>query len=254
MRIFAISDLHTDYSENRRWVKGLSLSDYTHDILIVAGDVSHVLSLLVETFAELKSRFREVLFVPGNHDLWVMRDDTVDDSFRKMVAIERLAKEHGVLTKPLILDTVSLIPLLGWYDYSFAELSGVLSSQWMDFSMCRWPDGVDDSKITRFLISRNEKYLSIEGKTVVSFSHFLPRIDVMPDYIPEPRRIVYPVLGTPLLEEQIRSLGSHIHVYGHSHVNRQVRLNGTVYINNAFGYPREKNITAKELTCILELD
>jgi len=72
----------------------------------------------------------------------------------------------------------------------------------------------------------------------------------MPHYIPADKRMLYPVLGSSLLEAQLRVLDSKLHVYGHSHVNRQVRIDGVTYINNAFGYPNETRITAKQLLCI----
>ena len=40
MRVFAISDLHVDYKENRRWVQRLSNCDFTDDVVIVAGDIT----------------------------------------------------------------------------------------------------------------------------------------------------------------------------------------------------------------------
>ena len=46
MRIFTISDLHIDYSENQRWVEGISTFDYQEDILILAGDITHHLKNL----------------------------------------------------------------------------------------------------------------------------------------------------------------------------------------------------------------
>jgi len=47
-----------------------------------------------------------------------------------------------------------------------------------------------------------------------------------------------------------RDLLTAIRVYGHSHVNRRVPIEGVCYINNAFGYPGETRITAKQLLCI----
>lgn len=73
-RVFAVSDLHTDYSENMKWVKGLSTSWYQNDVLIVAGDVAETYSNFLVTMSELKDRFRFVFFVPGNHDLWCRRE------------------------------------------------------------------------------------------------------------------------------------------------------------------------------------
>jgi hypothetical protein len=40
LRVFAISDLHTDFSENMQWIQGLPPSAHRDDVLIVAGDVS----------------------------------------------------------------------------------------------------------------------------------------------------------------------------------------------------------------------
>lgn len=40
---------------------------------------------------------------------------------------------------------------------------------------------------------------------------------------------------------------------GHSHLNRTVSIDGARYINNAFDYPHETRITAKELRCILDV-
>jgi hypothetical protein len=90
------------------------------------------------------------------------------------------------------------------------------------------------------------------GDTVITYSHFLPRIDLMPDFIPCASRVLYPILGSSQLDPQLRRLNSHIHVYGHSHVNRNVKIDGVSYINNAFGYPHETRITSKHLVCIHE--
>jgi hypothetical protein len=55
------------------------------------------------------------------------------------------------------------------------------------------------------------------------------------------------VLGTTRLCEQVQRLGSMIHVYGHSHVNRDVMLGRTRYVNNALGYPEEHAFTSRQL-------
>ena len=43
------------------------------------------------------------------------------------------------------------------------------------------------------------------------------------------------------LDEQIRSLGSSIHVYGHQHRNRDRTIDGVRYITHCLGYPRERD-------------
>jgi predicted phosphodiesterase len=249
MRVFAISDLHLDYAPNRAWVEQLSLHDYQDDALILAGDLSDRLALLTDGFEALMRRFAEVLYVPGNHDLWVHRE-RVHDSFEKLDAVREVASAQGVRMTPFRHEELAIVPMLGWYDYSFGEPDSYLKGAWTDYRACRWPDGYDDAAITRWFVEHNPTRATPElegaGK-IISFSHFLPRIDLMPDRIPEKYRRLYPILGTNALDVQIRQLGASTHVYGHSHVNRHITIDGITYINNAFGYPSEAHFTARQL-------
>nr|GMC73289.1 Calcineurin-like phosphoesterase domain, apaH type [Ipomoea batatas] len=69
LQVFVLSDLHTDYSENMTWVRGLSRTvGQNKDVLLVAGDVAETRNNFVLTMSLLKDRFAHVFFVPGNHD------------------------------------------------------------------------------------------------------------------------------------------------------------------------------------------
>ncbi len=72
----------------------------------------------------------------------------------------------------------------------------------------------------------------------------------MSNRIPLERRRVYPVLGSVALGEQVKKLKPDIHIYGHSHVNQSINIEGICYINNAFAYPREERIARKQLHCV----
>lgn len=252
MRLFAVSDIHIDYDVNARWLAELSTVDHRNDVLILAGDVTDMLRLLHWALRELARRFRKVLFVPGNHDLWVIRDNAQKNSLQKFDEVATVVKDSGASMEPYRLDDMTIVPLLGWYDGSFGQPSAELRSMWMDYRACRWPSTWGDREIAAHFASHNERWTMPAEGTVITYSHFLPRIDVMPDGIPADRRILYPVLGTATLDAQLRRLGSTLHVYGHSHVNRQVTIDGVQYINNAFGYPNETRIAAKRLLCIHE--
>ena len=152
---------------------------------------------------------------------------------------------------PLRSGPLAIVPLLAWYDFSFGVPDATIQRRWMDFRRCRWPDGVHEAEITRRFLAEN-RFEPHQSDTVISFSHFVPRIDLMPPGVPPEHRTLYPVLGSTALNEQIRRLGSQIHVYGHSHINRDLVLDGTRYVNNAFGYPSEGHIAAKSLRCIHE--
>ncbi len=252
MRVFAISDIHIDYQENYKWLTNLSEYDYQDDIIIMAGDLTDVASLFVKGLEILKKRFLDVLFIPGNHDLWVHRNNG-KDSLTQFLNIQKVSEQCGVHTGPVHFGELSIVPLFGWYDYSFGAPSQQILNAWTDYTACKWPDNLDVNSITKMFISMNHPFLGIQNRYIISFSHFLPRIDLMPSAIPPEKRLLYPVLGSALLEQQIRLLNSDIHIYGHSHVNMKARKDNTLYINNAFGYPSETLITAKELMCIFEL-
>lgn len=217
---------------------------FRNDILVVAGDVSDSLDAVTMTLTALADRFRKVLYVPGNYELWIIRDPKLKSSSEKLRAVLAIAESCGASTKPFHSQKLSIVPLFGWYDYSFGEPSSDLTAIWMDFRNCRWPHHFRAQEISSLLSSFNEPLPTIANKTVISFSHFLPRIDLMPQYIPLHHRYLYPILGSYTLERQLRRLGTTLHVYGHSHVNRCVTLDGVNYINNAFGYPSETRIAA----------
>jgi len=252
MRIFALSDIHIDYDVNAKWIADLSFVDYQHDVLILAGDVTDTLRLLDWCLSTLAKRFRKVLFVPGNHDLWVIRDGREKNSLEKFDDVREVVESSGASMQTFHERGVSIIPLLAWYDFSFGEPSEELKSVWMDFQACRWPAGFTEKKIAAHFAALNEGVAGPAGDMVITYSHFLPRIDVMPDYIPLACRFLYPVLGSTQLDGQLRSLNSRMHVYGHSHVNRHVTIDGVSYINNAFGYPSETIVALKRLVCIYE--
>ncbi|MEM7674454.1 MAG: metallophosphoesterase, partial [Myxococcota bacterium] len=72
MRIATVSDLHTDFAENRGAVVKLAVAIHAGaaDVVVVAGDVSHKderIDRALRAFAEVAG---QVAYIPGNHDLW----------------------------------------------------------------------------------------------------------------------------------------------------------------------------------------
>lgn len=228
----------------------LSTFDFRDDVLILAGDVSDSLESLGWCLNALAKRFAKVLFVPGNHELWVARDRSSKTSSQKFKEVGAVVEASGASAHPCRIAGVFIVPLLGWYDYSFGTPSAELKSIWMDYHACRWPVGTEAPEIAAHFASLNADADPQPGDKVITFSHFVPRIDVMPKNMPKAAAALYPVLGTSRLERQLRRLNPAIHVYGHSHINRNVTIDGVAYINNAFGYPHEASIAKKRLLCI----
>jgi predicted phosphodiesterase len=247
MRILTISDLHTDFRENWHLVEQISSTLYHDDILIVAGDIADNLEIIKRTLSLLRSKFKMVCYTPGNHELWVRNEGY--DSIEKLFRILRLCHSLDVQTMPAQVNNLWIVPLFSWYDPEFdsgpadKELDG-----WADFHFCKWPEEIH--QVYKYFIELNEPNIRPYEGDIISFSHFLPRLDLLPEKENLKFKSLGKVAGCDLLEEQIREMQSSIHVFGHSHINRDCVIGGVRYIQNALSYPRERataNLYLKEV-------
>ena len=89
MQLYAISDLHLAYKENREALA--ALPPHREDWLIVAGDVGETEAHLRFALTILTERFAQVLWTPGNHDLWTIpangHELRGEAKYRQLVAI-----------------------------------------------------------------------------------------------------------------------------------------------------------------------
>lgn len=260
MRIFAISDVHADYPQNMTLVQGLSAADHRRDTLLVAGDVTDDLARLAGVLRAFRERFAHVFFVPGNHELWVRRGES-GDSVDKFEKVMRLCADLGVGTSPTRVasgpeDTGAwVVPLFSWYVkpaqgaeslYVPRDGDDPTLSMWADEVLTRWPERL---AVADYFLDMNEPHLGREyDAPVLSFSHFLPRREVMfrSPAAPPPRagraiRFNFSrVAGSTRIDHQLRALGSLLHVYGHQHRNRDRVIDGVRYVSNCLGYPPER--------------
>ena len=125
MRLWALSDLHVSHAPNREALTALPA--YPDDWLILAGDVTDGFRRLDWCFETLNDKFRQLVWVPGNHELWTrpraadaLRGEAL---YAKLVEI---ARRHAVITPedpypvfPHPTGEVLIAPLFLLYDYSF---------------------------------------------------------------------------------------------------------------------------------------
>lgn len=229
--ICALSDLHTDIPGNMRRLRECVGRMHDVEICIVAGDVSHRLSILRDTLALLRTRFHEVFFVPGNHELWQLEQGL--DSWHKLNAVLALCADLGVHTEPRVVGDWRIIPMLTWYDDSWAtseERQDQALEGWMDRYLCRW-GGCDP--VQELLRRTSERAQSCAGGNarILSFSHFVPRIDLVSRQSLTFKGLPA-VCGSAAIDRQVRSLGSRIHVFGHTHIPCDVMIGGIRYLHS----------------------
>lgn len=275
VRVYAISDIHTDYKENLAWVerhcsevsRGTGASSQDETVIIVAGDVSDDLLTFRKTFELLTSAYSHVFFVSGNHELWVRKKDReLYDSLGKLEALLDICSELGVKTRPeKVGDRVWIVPLWSWYHGSWDREPDIPGSYpiekvMMDFHACDWSSvphlraSGDDSIAHHFdQMNGNEYREALENIRldrlraeedqddvfVVSFSHFLPYQELLP----EKRWLFYPNLakasGSDHLARRVEELRPDCHVYGHTHFTQDQTMHGTRFVQWPLGYPKE---------------
>ena len=244
MNIWASSDLHLDYQENWKWWQQLSSNTYKEDGLILAGDITHDTALFFRFFEMLLPKFKKLFFVPGNHDVWLTKQDQGTSLDKFYYLLERL-ETMGVQTTTWQSSELAIVPLWSWYDYTFGQPSATIKRAWMDFKRCQW--SIDMPALTNYFLERNDCSLANAQVPIISFSHFMPYADLMPPQPPKVVAALMPVFGSEQLGAQVTALGSSLHIYGHSHLNRSVQRGKTWFLNNSFGYPHEAYICRKVL-------
>ena len=247
-RLLAISDLHVDHPGNLDALA--ALPEHPGDWLIVAGDVADRPRPMEQTWEILTDRFERVLWVPGNHELWV-RDEGPRGLDRYALLVE-LCRRHGVHTPedpwltwtgPGGPQTIALVFCL--YDYSFRpdEISREAVLEWAIEEGIRSTDEwllatdpyprIDDWCEARVAIE--EARLSAVKGRMVLVNHYPLRRDLVRLFrIPR----FTPWCGTRRTEDWHRLFDVSVVVTGHLHMRATDWRDGVRFEEVALGYPR----------------
>jgi len=245
-RVFCVSDIHTDHPENWTLIENWDANQFNKqtDILILAGDISTKLSIVKKTFQLIHRYFDHVFFVPGNNELRIGKSETFQDSFQKFHEILKICKEMNIYTTPKKINGVWIVPLFSWYEPNFdKKFDGNLQYQkhWLDFYKIKWPNAWKDldSAAKQFVSLNNFHKEEDDTSPVITFSHFLPRFELLPNRMFIKKSLPL-VVGYDKLDDQLRKFGAIIHVCGHTHINVDTTIAGVRYVQHALGHPVEQ--------------
>ena len=104
-RVLCLSDLHTDHVDNLAWLANRTQQDdnlllQSSDLIVVAGDISHDLERMEESFDLMLRTGASVLFVAGNHEAWLSSVDLKGLRLPPFPCHERkvdLEVNHGIM-------------------------------------------------------------------------------------------------------------------------------------------------------------
>jgi 3',5'-cyclic AMP phosphodiesterase CpdA len=232
-------------------------SDNPSDWLIIAGDVSERFEDIAWVFAVLRERFAEVVWAPGNHELWTHPSDRVqlrgEERYRKLV---ELARRLGVHTPedpyPVfqgISGPVVVAPLFTLYDYSFlapgatnaeeslaiAHGTGIVCTDEYLLHPDPYPSRADWCRARIALTESRLAAIDPQLRTVLVNHYPLVR---------EPTRVLRHQefaqwCGTELTADWHLKYRAAAMVYGHLHIPRVSWHDGVRFEEVSVGYPRE---------------
>lgn len=276
--VYAISDVHIERAANVDWLK--DLPEEPEGTLLVAGDLGILLKDMREALQIFKQKYRHVFYCFGNHEAWVANskaDDAAgmghyENSLEKLRLLKQICQALGVRTGAGLADGVWVVPIVSWYHTSFDEEPDLQPPPGQallrdpnpparcasDFDLCRWPGGLENGSedLAKALDAQNRTWgtdpLPAELKAeaalppgqrkhpILTFSHFLPRAELLP----EKRFLFQPnlskVVGSRWLRRRVEGLRPDLHVFGHSHFPWDMTLDGIRYRSWPLGTPDEQ--------------
>lgn len=254
--LFAVSDLHVAYQENRVIADGLRPNS-GDDWLIVAGDVAEMFDDVVGTLAGLSRRFAKVIWTPGNHELWTHPQDPV--TFRgeaRYRALVEACREIGVSTPedpyPVWRGAdgpVTVAPLFVLYDYTWRAPGTTSKAESLAYADRTGVVCTDE------MLLRPDPYPSREAWCLARVTETERRLagtdpalpTVLASHWPlhrHPTEILrYPEFaqwcGTDRTADWHVRFRARVAVYGHLHIRRTTLRDGVRFEEVSLGYPRE---------------
>jgi 3',5'-cyclic AMP phosphodiesterase CpdA len=258
-RLLGVSDLHTGYAANREVLQRLAPTN-EGDWLIVAGDVGEKFDDIVATLTRLRDRFAEVIWSPGNHELWTHPADPVtsrgDARYRQLVQACRDAgvrtPEDDYLRWQGAGGPAVVAPLFLLYDYTFLP-PGVQTQA--DALKLAYETGI---VCTDEQLLHPDPYPSRQAWCAARVDYSRSRLEniitgdpsartVLVNHWPLtrlPTRILrYPQFAqwcgtTSTADWHLRYQAAAV-VYGHLHIPRVTHEDGVRFDEVSLGYPRE---------------
>jgi len=245
-RVFAISDIHLDHSQRQfAWIMSIDGEKFKEDVIIVAGNLGIRMNSLVGGLSLLKSKFRRVFYTVGNDEMRITGHEH-PDSIAKMQAVFAACDEIGVDVCPAaISEEVYIVPLTSWYNAEFDWTDPRPDPDLNTDGMCRWPIDANE-QVWKYMLKLNEANAQTElwgyaeKKTIITFSHFLPRRDLPFHYATDIGMKAAKSLGCEAIEYQLRMIRSKLHVFGHSHFLHAEDHDDVLYVQQPLGYPQER--------------
>ncbi len=254
MNLWAISDLHVGYAENRQAIEALPA--HPEDWLIIGGDTGETPAHLDFVLRTLRPRFAQIIWTPGNHDLWTPTNWPAERRgarhYERLVALCRrqsvVTPEDDYIRWPGDGPPRFIVPTFVLFDYSFRPAS-VTREQAIAWAAATGVRSADEDLLASDPYPTRDEWcaarveatearldrLPADSQTIL-VNHFPLRQDlaVLPRI---PRFSIW--CGTRKTTDWHRRYRIDVGVYGHLHLRSTRTIDGTRFEEVSLGYPRQ---------------
>lgn len=251
----AVSDLHVGHRGNAGVLDDIR-PGHPGDWLIVAGDVAEKITHVVDALEYLSERFKRVIWVPGNHELWIGRDDDGITSTTKYDRLVDACRAIGVDTPedPYPLWTgpggpAWIVPMFLLYDYSWRRVPGqsktdalaaarerrVVASDEYLIDPAPFPDAA--AWCQDRLVATTTRLAALDPAHPTVLVNHWPLVREPTQVLRHPDFALW--CGTDQTADWHRRYRATACVYGHLHIPRTTEYHDVRFEEVSLGYPRE---------------
>jgi 3',5'-cyclic AMP phosphodiesterase CpdA len=271
VRLALTSDLHVEHHPEVVAQVAAELARLQPDVVVVAGDVSGDLDRLEAALAGLGAK--QLVFVPGNHDLWKGADGADSRARYYELLPARVANAGGLYlpTGPVEIGGFHFVGSTGWYDFSLRRMDlpctlddyrrgSFRQLRWNDVNRVVWPGCSSSSyvaeEICAEMVASLERQLAVAGPKIV-VTHHLPFAELVTSFrdLPLPAEVrevpwdfLNGFMGSARLGEAILRAGDvRLGMSGHTHFRKSAVVGGIRWEVSPVGYPREYRRLGRDL-------
>lgn len=230
-------------------------------VLVIAGDIGHDNNQNQWLLQILKQFYPTILFVFGNHDLYLMDTDSQiyfdknslnrwQEMKKKAEAIDGVTVLDGNTVK---IEGVTFGGTGAWYDFSYGTMFLNATLQTIHKNWC------NRSNDSRKIFGEPTDVITFSNREKSKLFSLVPEVDIIVTHVPPliPRLFDITYDGElsnsffyMSIREYIDQLKNKIWIYGHVHTRNYVRTMGCDFFNAAVGYPTEGRLDRKGIVRI----
>ena len=227
MKFLLVSDCHLEFFEDKGKSFVQSLSTDQSDVIVIAGDFE-TNDIAMLRLSEVCEKFREVIFVCGNHSYYGANRGKVNATLKKVE--QKYPNFHWLNCSSVIVDGQRFLGCTNWWETT--AQTAFRKDMINDFRCIE-----AYSKWVGPTAQKHREYLEANVlSTDVVVTHYLPLwACVDDDFVGDPSNCFY----VKDMSKLINDVQPKAWLHGHSHVAMDKMFGNTRVIRNPKGYPKQ---------------